>query len=83
MTIKKNLYIAIAIVFFISGTFGCVPLNQYGKVGVGPWGEQRMTIEQLYEDQENYHVYYSGVHKGLLGGIMFDPKDDGRKLVDR
>lgn len=81
MNFNKNLSIAIAIAFFVGGTLGCVPLSQYGKLGVSPWGENSMTAVQLYENWEDYHVYYSGVHKGLLGGIMFDPKDDGRKLV--
>lgn len=81
MIIKKSLYIAIAIVPFIIGTLGCAPLNHYGRLSTGPWGGHSMTIEKLYENWGNYYVYYSGVNKGLLGGIMFDPRDDGRKLV--
>ena len=78
---KIHVYIALLMAFFVGITVGCVPLKQYGRVGTGSGGGHLMTIEQLYGNWENYHVYYSGVHKGLLGGIMFDPKDDGKKLV--
>jgi hypothetical protein len=78
---KVHVYIALLMAFFVGSTFGCVPSSQYGKVGVGSRGGRSITIQQLHENWENYHVYYSGVHKTFLGGIMFDPKGDDKKLV--
>jgi hypothetical protein len=40
-----------------------------------------MTLEQLVEDWKDYDIYYSGVGEGHIYGVMFDPKDDDRKLV--
>jgi hypothetical protein len=81
MTLKKNIYFVVAIAFFVWTTSGCVASSPYGKLGVSHWGEHPMTIAELHENWDDYHVYYSGVHKYLLGAIMFDPKEDGRKLV--
>ena len=55
--------------------------GSYGKLRVQPRGPERVTIEMLEERWEDYDVYFAGPWIGRPSAVMFDPKDDDRKLV--
>ena len=81
MNLKKRLYPLLIIVFLATLNFGCVTPKGYGKLGFAQTKEPKMTLDQLVRDWKDYDIYYSGVHKDYVVGVMFDPKDDDRKLV--
>ncbi len=55
--------------------------GSYGKLRVQPRGPEKVTIEMLEERWEDYDVYFAGPWIGRPSAVMFDPKDDDRKLV--
>ncbi len=66
-------------VLMISATvlviLGCAT---YGKVR--PMGGE-LTIEMLRKDWQNYDVYWTGVSEMQPTAILFDPKNDGKRLA--
>lgn len=81
MNLKKCLYLVLIVAFLATLTYGCATPKGYGKLGFTQTTEPKMTLNQLVENWKNYDIYYSGVHRNYVIGIMFDPKDDERKLV--
>ncbi len=82
MNLKKCLYLVLITVFFISLTSGCSTVKGYGKLGYAQTTEPKMTLDQLVKNWKDYDIYYSGVDKDrYIIGVMFDPKQDERKLV--
>ena len=77
---KKNLALVIIFFFFLGFLSGCSWNQEYGKLWVGPASKERLTPNQLYEQWENYHIYYAGVSISQPTAILFDPKDDKRKI---
>ena len=43
--------------------------------------ENKMTLAELRENWEEYTIYYSGRWDSRPAAIMFDPKNDDKKLV--
>jgi hypothetical protein len=66
------------LVFFISG---CALHTGYGKIRAQPWRGERITIQELQENWEDYTIHYAGLSVGTVSGIMFDPKNDNRTLT--
>ena len=58
---------------------GCSLDQKYGKLWVGGPGPN-VTIRQLYENRENYDIYYAGPSIGSATAILFDPKNDDLKI---
>ena len=81
MNLKKYLYLLLITAFLVGLTAGCSAVKGYGKLGYPQRTEPKMTLNQLVENWNDYDVYYSGVWKGYVYGVMFDPKNDDRKLV--
>jgi hypothetical protein len=81
MKLKIYLYLLLITAFFVGLTSGCSTVKGYGKLGYPQTTEPKMTLEQLIENWKDYHIYYSGVWEGYVYGVMFDPKNDERKLV--
>jgi hypothetical protein len=66
--------------------FGCVSWQQnYGTLRRLPSGQNEMTIQDLIDKWENYHIYYSDKYDGFDArsplGLMFDPKNNQTALV--
>lgn len=57
--------------------YGCAG---YGKITARPWGET-VKIGDLASNQDGYDIYYAGWYTVYPPCLIFDPKDDGRKLV--
>jgi len=70
--------IALVLVFLISG---CASLTGYGKIRPQPSRGERITIEQLEENWQDYTVSYYGLKVSNPKGIMFDPKNNETTLV--
>lgn len=82
MNSNKYLYvilIGVMIVFLFSGCASMIP--GYGKLWPQPMRSERVAIEQLVENWEDYVIHYAGLNVGNPAGIMFDPKDDDRTLT--
>ena len=70
--------IVFIVVFLISG---CASLTGYGKIRLQPRHGERVTIQDLQQNWENYTIHYAGLSVSNPAGIMFDPKNDDRTLV--
>lgn len=78
MNWNKSIHMAIiglVLVFLISGCAG------YGKIRLQPSRGERITIEQLEENWQDYTVSYNGLKVSNPKGIMFDPKNNETTLV--
>lgn len=81
MNLKKHLYLVLITAFLMGLPSGCSTMKGYGKLGFPQTTEPKMTLDQLVENWKDYDIYYSGVWEGYVYGVMFDPKNDDRKLV--
>ena len=58
---------------------GCTP-GRYGRLGpvdrVDP-----VTVDSLVKNWEDYEVYFAGLHAGHPSAVLFDRKDDDRRLL--
>ncbi len=91
MDAKRREYVSIfiitALILFISG---CA---NYGKLRVesrnvniassylGTKYSEKMTIQKLVNNWQDYDIYYSGYKPSRATGIMFDPKEDDLRLL--
>lgn len=41
----------------------------------------RVTVQGLVEDRQNYNVYFTGHGRGHPSAVLFEPKDDGRAII--
>ena len=57
---------------------GC--LGNYGSIRVAT-GNRGATIGELEENWDNYDIYYAGLSYKSPSAIMFDPKNDGKRLI--
>jgi hypothetical protein len=82
MNQSKRVYIALIGVIIMILIAACATiLPGYGKLWPQPMRGEKVTVEQLVENWENYVIHYAGLNVGNPAGIMFDPKDDDRTLT--
>ena len=81
MNWKNSLCLGVVIAFLVGLISGCSTMKGYGKLGFVGTTEPKMTLDQLVDNWKDYDIYYSGINKDYVYGIMFDPKNDTRKLV--
>ena len=68
--------IGFVLIFLMSG---CA---NYGKFRLESGQAEKMTIQELQENWDDYSIYYADWRSvGWTGGIIFDPKKDGKTLV--
>ena len=77
---KKNLGLFISFFFIMGLLSGCSWNQKYGRLWVETPSKKRATLNQLYEQWENYRIYYAGPSISQPTAILFDPKDDKRKI---
>ena len=79
MNAEKHVNLAVigfVLVFLISG---CA---NYGKFRLESGRAEKMTIQELQENWDDFSIYYADWRSvGWTGGIIFDPKKDGKTLV--
>jgi len=73
-----SLLIVIVLVFLI---YGCAQLKGYGKIRVLPRHEEKISLQELETNWQDYTIYYAGLSVGTAAGIMFDPKNDDKILT--
>jgi hypothetical protein len=74
-------YVNMAVIGFvlISLMSGCA---NYGKFRLESGRAEKMTIQELQENWDDYSIYYADWRSvGWTGGIIFDPKKDGKTIV--
>ena len=79
MNLKRYLYIALLTAILSPLSLGFAADKRCGRVTVAP---NMPTIEQLSKNWKDYYVYvfYLSGSQSRPYAILFDPKDDGRKL---
>ncbi len=55
--------------------------GNYGKLSKQTGTEDKMTLAELRENWEEYTIYYSYRWDSRPSAIMFDPKNNDKKLV--
>lgn len=78
---KKYTYITLIGIVLLVLVCGCAWLRDYGKVRVVSRQEEKLILEQLKLNWQDYTIYYAGLKVGTAAGVMFDPKDDEKTLA--
>lgn len=78
---KNNTYVFVFIIVIIFLISGCVGLGGYGKIRLEQSYGMKTTIQDLQKNWGDYTVFYAGLDIDKPGAIMFDPKNDEKKLV--
>ncbi len=84
METKKYIFLSVLLIALIIS--GCVSWQKnYGKLKTIPNGPNHLTIQNLIDKWDDYHIYSSDQYAGLGFrsplGIMFDPKNNDTMLV--
>jgi len=74
----KKKFICVGLLIFVLTGFGCSTTQKYGKYAL--LNPADITIDLLLKEWEHYHVYYAGVSVGDVNAILFDPRDDERRM---
>ena len=74
---KRYFVVLIVLVAFLIP--GCSMLKGSGKI----WAEHKVTIRDLERDWNDYAVYYAGLSEKNAAALMFDFKNDDRKLLGK
>ena len=80
----KNRWIIILAIILILPLAGCANSVRLQFESMGsrpPTDEARTTIQGLAENWTDYDIHYSGSSSSNASGILFDPKNDDRRLV--
>ena len=79
MNAEKHVSLAVigfVLIFLMSG---CA---NYGKFRLESGRAEKMTIQELQENWDDFSIYYADWRSvGWTGGIIFDPKKDDKTLV--
>ena len=60
-------------------SMGCS--GDYAKIKKQTPTDNKMTLAELRKNWQDYHIYYGTRGDQTPAGIMFDPKNDGTRLV--
>lgn len=60
---------------------GCAWLRGYGKTRVLSRQEEKVALQQLKVNWQDYAISYAGVKVGTAAAVIFDPKNDDKTLV--
>ncbi len=65
----------------LMGLLICGGCAGYGQARYQGLVQGRDMLESMMANFEDYHVYYSGMSESFPSGIIFDPKDDEKTVV--
>jgi hypothetical protein len=75
---KERLTAFLVLVGLVFALSGCVPYT--GARSQMIYGN-RVTVQSLVKDWQNYNIYFTGHGRGHPSAVLFEPKDDGRAIV--
>lgn len=82
---RKILYLPIIVYVLLFFIYGCSLFHGYGKLRQQSRDGNKITIQDLEENWNDYTIYYAGYYGGLSikhpSAVMFDPKNDSKELV--
>jgi len=59
---------------------GCLGLEKYGSIRSAS-GQYSMTIQDLIQNWQEYHIYYAGLSYKSPSAILFNPKAGNKRVV--
>ncbi len=74
-----HLMACLALILFLL-TSGCSWNTKYARLKPSSQNTQKVTIDALVANWENYVVHYAGPSIGSASGVIFDPKNDNKTL---
>jgi len=81
----NNLYLTVIVFLLIFFIFGCSQFHGYGKLRQQSRDGNKVTIQDLKENWNDYIIYYAGYYGSLSikhpSAVMFDPKNDSKGLA--
>ena len=81
MKLRIFLYPLIIAFFMIFLIYGCAQLKGYGKITALPRYEEKISLQELEKNWQDYTIYYAGLSVETAAAIMFDPKNDDKTLL--
>jgi len=78
MKFKKQFFYVPIIFMALCLMTGC--LGSYGTIRVAS-GKWESTIKEIDDNWQEYDIYYAGLSYKSPSAIMFDPKQDGKRLI--
>lgn len=69
--------LGIALVFFLTG---CMGMQSQGRLDTASSGGNRMTIQGLTNDWQDYDIYFSGFYAKNATSVVFDRKSDNKGI---
>jgi len=75
------LYTFIIVIVLAFLIYGCAQLKGYGKIRVLPRHEEKVSLQELETNWQDYTIYYAGLSVDTAAAIMFDPKNDDKTLI--
>ena len=74
----------LAAVIFLAAALSvptCSFVRDYGKIRPQTGQVEKVTIQQLYDNWNDYTIYYAGSSPDHPAAIVFDPKSDRNTLI--
>jgi hypothetical protein len=81
MFFKKYIYMSFLTLITLSVFSACAWLGSFGKIKRQPGDERRMTTDELIGNWRNYSIAFAGGTMEYPSAVMFDPKNDGKKII--
>ncbi len=78
MNTRRYISLSVTSLVFVFLMYGCAG---YGKIRPLPGDGDKLTVQELIENSDDYNIYYSGYSTNNPSGILFDPKRDNKTLV--
>jgi hypothetical protein len=75
---KKRLAGVLAVAGAALAAYGCA---SYGTVRSQMVYDNRITVQGLLKDWQNYNIYFTGHGRGHPSAVLFEPKDDDRGVI--
>ena len=75
--VKRGVFLVLTVLIF-PFIVGC---SGYAKLRLQSGPNETMTIENLKESWQSYHILYAGLEPSVPSAILFDRRDDDRKII--
>ena len=71
---KKYIYLTIFGLIALFVIYGCSLFKSYGKIRVLSRHEEKVSLQELEINYQDYTIYYAGLSVDTAVAIMFDPR---------